>query len=342
MSWFRREKTPRAPVPERKRQMPEGLWRKCDSCKEVLYAKAIQQNGQACPRCDFHFPLSVEERLDMLMDPSSVNEIADGLSSVDPLKFKDQVTYKDRLAKHRERTGRDDAAVVVTASIMGYPVVACVMDFEFMGGSLGSVVGEKIVRGVEHALRERQPMLVVCASGGARMQEGALSLMQMAKVNSALARLDGEGLPYIALLTNPTTGGVTASFAMVGDVIMAEPGALIGFAGPRVIEQTIGQKLPEGFQRAEFLLAKGMVDMVVPRREMRQVMARCLAFFSGAPSRAVDADVPRAHEARLQAAPDDDPHVSDGNGGTRRAALGLQSSGADLTGVPGPEAGLHH
>jgi acetyl-CoA carboxylase carboxyl transferase subunit beta len=275
-----REKTRRAPVQERKLQMPEGIWRKCDGCKEVLYAKAVQQNGQACPRCDFHFPIAVEERLHLLLDPG-YEELERGLISVDPLKFKDQVPYKDRVKKHRERTGKDDAAIVVRGAIMGRPLIACVMDFDFLGGSLGSVVGEKLTRGVERALAERLPLIIVCASGGARMQEGALSLMQMAKVNAALARFDSARLPYIAVLTNPTTGGVTASFAMVGDVILAEPGALIGFAGPRVIEQTIKQKLPEGFQRAEFLLKHGMVDIVVPRREMRETIHRCLAFFVG-------------------------------------------------------------
>jgi acetyl-CoA carboxylase carboxyl transferase subunit beta len=278
VSWFRREKTPRAPLQDRKLQMPEGIWRKCDGCKEVLYAKAVQQNGQACPRCDFHFPISVEERLHLLLDPG-FEELERGLVSVDPLKFKDQVAYKDRVRKHRERTGKDDAVIVVRGSILGRTLITCVMDFDFLGGSLGSVVGEKLTRGVEHALRDRLPLVIICASGGARMQEGALSLMQMAKVNTALARFDSAGLPYLAVLTNPTTGGVTASFAMVGDVILAEPGALIGFAGPRVIEQTIKQKLPEGFQRSEFLLKHGMVDMVVPRREMRETIHRCLAFF---------------------------------------------------------------
>jgi acetyl-CoA carboxylase carboxyl transferase subunit beta len=280
VSWFRREKTPRAPREERKLQMPEGIWRKCDGCKEVLYAKAIQQNGQACPRCDFHFPISVEERLHLLLDPG-YEEVERGLVSSDPLKFKDQQAYKDRIKRYREKTGRDDACLVVRGSIAGLPLVCCVMDFEFLGGSLGSVVGEKLTRGAERALRERLPLIIISQSGGARMQEGTLSLMQMAKVNASLARLDDAGLPYISVLTNPTTGGVTASFAMVGDVIMAEPGALIGFAGPRVIEQTIKQTLPEGFQRSEFLLQHGMLDMVVPRREMRETIARCLEFFVG-------------------------------------------------------------
>ena len=297
MSWFRREKTRRAPIQERKLQMPEGIWRKCDACKEVLYAKAIQQNGQACPRCDFHFPIAVEERLHLLMDPGW-EEVECGLVSVDPLKFKDQMPYKDRLKKHRERTGKDDAAAVVTGSIMGHPVVVAVMDFDFLGGSLGSVVGEKLTRAAERALEQRLPCIIFSASGGARMQEGALSLMQMAKVNSALARLHSARLPYLSILTNPTTGGVTASFAMVGDVIMAEPGALIGFAGPRVIEQTIKQKLPEGFQRSEFLLAHGMLDMVVPRREMRETISRCLAFFTGQPSSTSESSLARVQSAR--------------------------------------------
>ena len=280
MSWFRREKTRRAPIQERKLQMPEGLWRKCDGCQEAIWAKSIRDLGQVCPRCDFHFPIAVEERLHLIMD-QGWHEVEVGLVSVDPLKFKDQMAYRDRVRKHRERTGKDDAVVVVRGAVMGHPVVVAVMDFDFLGGSLGSVVGEKLARAAEASLADRVPLIIVCASGGARMQEGALSLMQMAKVNSALARLAKARVPYIAVLTNPTTGGVTASFAMVGDVIMAEPGALIGFAGPRVIEQTIKQKLPDGFQRSEFLLKHGMVDMVVPRRQMRDTLARCLAFFTG-------------------------------------------------------------
>jgi acetyl-CoA carboxylase carboxyl transferase subunit beta len=303
VSWFRREKTPRAPIQERRMQMPEGIWRKCEGCKEVLYAKAIQQNGQACPRCDFHFRITVEERLRLLMDPG-YEEVGRRLASVDPLKFKDQIPYRERIKKYRERTGKDDALVVVRGSIVGHPLICCVMDNEFMGGSLGSVVGEKITEGVELALAEGLPLIIICASGGARMQEGALSLMQMAKVNAALARLDEAGLAFISVLTDPTTGGVTASYAMVGDVIMAEPGALIGFAGPRVIEQTIKQKLPEGFQRAEFLLKHGMVDMVVPRRHMRETIARCLSFFTGRPSDASrEAAVPPAAPAGPRLAP---------------------------------------
>jgi acetyl-CoA carboxylase carboxyl transferase subunit beta len=292
VDWFRRKKAARPPVTERKLQVPQGIWRKCDACKEVLYAKAIEQNGQACPRCDFHFPIAVEDRLALLMDPGTVEEIELGLTSVDPLKFKDLVSYKDRLRKYREKSGREDAVVVVRGQVLGHALICCVMDFGFLGGSLGSVVGEKITRAAERAAVERLPLVVICASGGARMQEGALSLMQMAKVNAALARLDDEGLPYVAVLTNPTTGGVTASFAMVADVCLAEPGALIGFAGPRVIEQTIGQKLPEGFQRSEFLLEHGMVDLVVSRRVMRPTLGRILTFLTGRPSQAVEAAVP--------------------------------------------------
>ena len=280
MAWFRRKKTTRRPN-ESRLQMPEGVWRKCDGCKEVLYAKAIQDNGMACPRCDFHFPIAVDARIGLLFDPGSTEEIERGVFAVDPLKFKDQVAYKDRLKKYQEKTGRADAVVVLRGSIEGHRVLACLMDFAFMGGSLGSVVGEKITRAAESALAEGLPLIILSQSGGARMQEGALSLMQMAKVNAALARLDDAGLPFISILTNPTTGGVSASYAMVGDVIMAEPGALIGFAGPRVIQQTIGQKLPEGFQRSEFLLKHGMVDMVVPRRLMRGRLATLLAFFTG-------------------------------------------------------------
>jgi acetyl-CoA carboxylase carboxyl transferase subunit beta len=281
MAWFRREKTQRRPN-EKRLQMPEGIWRKCDGCKEVLYAKAIHDNGMACPRCDFHFAIAVDDRIDLLFDPGTTEELERNVYAVDPLKFKDQVAYRDRLKKYQEKTGRADAVVVLRGTIGGRRLIACLMDFAFMGGSLGSVVGEKITRAAETALAERLPLIILSQSGGARMQEGALSLMQMAKVNAALARLDEAGLPFISILTNPTTGGVSASYAMVGDVIMAEPGALIGFAGPRVIQQTIGQKLPEGFQRSEFLLKHGMVDMVVPRREMRDRLGQVLGFFCGA------------------------------------------------------------
>lgn len=280
MAWFRREKTQRRPN-EKRLQMPEGIWRKCDGCKEVLYAKAIQDNGMACPRCDFHFPIAVDDRIELLFDPGTTEELEQNVHAVDPLKFKDQVAYRDRLKKYQDKTGRADAVVILKGRIQGRPLVACLMDFAFMGGSLGSVVGEKITRAAETALAERLPLIILSQSGGARMQEGALSLMQMAKINAALSRLDTAGLPYISILTNPTTGGVSASYAMVGDVIMAEPGALIGFAGPRVIQQTIGQKLPEGFQRSEFLLKHGMVDMVVPRREMRSRLSTVLGFFCG-------------------------------------------------------------
>ncbi len=281
MAWFRREKTQRRPN-EKRLQMPEGIWRKCGGCKEVLYAKAIQDNGMACPRCDFHFAIAVDDRIQLLFDPGSTEELERNVYAVDPLKFKDQVSYRDRLKKYQEKTGRADAVVILRGAIVGQPVIACLMDFAFMGGSLGSVVGEKLTRAAETALAERLPLIILSQSGGARMQEGALSLMQMAKVNSALARLDEAGLAYISILTNPTTGGVSASYAMIGDVIMAEPGALIGFAGPRVIQQTIGQSLPEGFQRSEFLLDHGMVDMVVPRREMRDRLSSVLGFFCGA------------------------------------------------------------
>jgi acetyl-CoA carboxylase carboxyl transferase subunit beta len=303
VAWFRRKKTARRPN-ERRLQMPEGIWRKCDGCKEVLYAKAIQDNGMVCPRCDFHFSISVDERIRLLFDEGSTQEIERSVHSVDPLKFKDQVAYKDRLRKYQEKTGRADAVLVLRATIGGHRLVACVMDFAFMGGSLGSVVGEKITRAAETALAERLPLLIVSASGGARMQEGALSLMQMAKVNAALARLDEQGLPYVSILTNPTTGGVSASYAMVGDVILAEPGALIGFAGPRVIQQTIGQALPEGFQRSEFLLQHGMVDMVVPRREMRERLGSLLDFFTGRPAPEDVVSVPEeAPELRAEPAP---------------------------------------
>ena len=259
----------------------EGLWIKCEACREIVYRADAEKSGRTCPRCQQPFRLSARERLDMLLDPGSFEERDAGLRSQDPLGFKDnRGRYSDRLRSAREKTGREEALVSGMGRIGGHQVVVCVFEFSFMGGSMASVVGEKITRAIELAARKRIPLLVVTCSGGARMQEGVLSLMQMAKTSAALRRLADERVPYFVLLADPTTGGVTASFAMLGDVILAEPRALIGFAGPRVIQETIRQPLPEGFQRAEFLLAHGMVDLVVERKALRDVLRRLLAFFA--------------------------------------------------------------
>jgi len=259
----------------------EGLWIKCESCREIVYRADAEKAGRTCPRCLHPFRLSARERLDTLLDPGSFEERDAGLRSQDPLGFKDnRGRYSDRLRSAREKTGREDALVSGVGRIGGHPVVLCVFEFAFMGGSMASVTGEKITRAIELAARKRIPLLVVTCSGGARMQEGVLSLMQMAKTAAALRRLTEERVPYFVLLADPTTGGVTASFAMLGDVILAEPYALIGFAGPRVIQETIRQPLPEGFQRAEFLLEHGMVDLVVERKALRDVLRRLLAFFA--------------------------------------------------------------
>jgi acetyl-CoA carboxylase carboxyl transferase subunit beta len=259
----------------------EGLWIKCEACREIVYRADVEKNARTCPKCGVPFRLSARERLELLLDPDSFEERDAGLRSQDPLGFKDnRGRYSDRLRSAREKTGREDALISGVGRIAGYAVVVCVFEFAFMGGSMASVVGEKITRAIELAARKRTPLLVVTCSGGARMQEGVLSLMQMAKTAAALKRLADERVPYIALLADPTTGGVTASFAMLGDVILAEPRALIGFAGPRVIQETIRQPLPEGFQRAEFLLEHGMLDSVVERKELREVLRRLLAFFA--------------------------------------------------------------
>ena len=278
MAWFKKEKTPKQPQTDRRLKMPEGLWVKCDACKEMVYKKEVLRNINVCPKCNYHFRISPRERLEMLLDEGRYEEFDVDIAPVDALGFKDVKPYSKRLTDYQARTGLKDALISCTGKLGGHPVVVGMMVYEFMGGSMGSVVGEKITRCAELALRERQALIVVSCSGGARMQEGALSLMQMAKISAALARLDEAGLPYISILTDPTTGGVTASFAMLGDLNLAEPRALIGFAGPRVIEQTIRQKLPEGFQRSEFLLEHGMLDMVVERTKMRGVLITCLNF----------------------------------------------------------------
>ena len=274
MAWFRRERS-LLPADETESRVPEGLYVKCDSCKEILYRKAVVDNLSVCPKCAFHFRISARERLELLCD-GPWEELDHGLVSSDPLAFRDTKPYAARLKDGKRKTGSLDALVSAVGTVGGIPSVVAAMEYGFIGGSMGVVVGEKVTRAVEKAARERMPILVVSCSGGARMMEGTLSLMQMAKISAALARLDEARVPFISLLTDPTTGGVTASFAMLGDVNIAEPGALIGFAGPRVIEQTIRQKLPPGFQRAEFLLQHGMLDMVVDRRELKKTVVRTL------------------------------------------------------------------
>jgi len=277
MAWFKKARTPLA-TPQKVSRVPEGLWEKCPGCDAILYTKDLVANLQVCDKCGHHFRLGAVERLSMLFDGGTWQEMAPSLRSNDPLRFTDTKPYADRLRKTIASTGRSDAVIVGSGRIGGSDAVVASMDYSFIGGSMGVVVGEKITRGIEHAIATRAGVVIVSCSGGARMMEGALSLMQMAKISAALARLDRERLPYISLLTDPTTGGVTASYAMLGDLNIAEPGALIGFAGPRVIEQTIRQKLPEGFQRAEFLLERGMLDLVVDRREQQAVIARALRF----------------------------------------------------------------
>jgi acetyl-CoA carboxylase carboxyl transferase subunit beta len=284
MAWFKRARKPITATTQKASRVPEGLWVKCSGCAQVIYNKDLATNLNVCPKCGYHFRIGAVERLRLLFDEGSFTEYDKGLVSTDPLKFADTKPYRARLESSIEATGLKDAVVTASGRIDGIETSVAAMEYTFIGGSMGVVVGEKITRAIERAIDRRWPVVIVCSSGGARMMEGALSLMQMAKVSGALARLAQERLAYIAVLTDPTTGGVTASFAMLGDLIIAEPKALIGFAGPRVIEQTIKQKLPEGFQRAEFLLEKGMVDLVVDRREMKSAIGKALRFMGSAPS----------------------------------------------------------
>jgi acetyl-CoA carboxylase carboxyl transferase subunit beta len=278
MPWFKKTKKPiTTPAKEKPSRVPEGLWVKCPDCGQILYNKDLVTNQNVCPKCAHHFRIGAVERLRMLFD-GEWTEYDHDLVSTDPLQFVDTKPYKARLQQSAQGTGLKDAIIAASGTIDGLPAIVCSFEYEFIGGSMGVVVGEKITRAIERAIERRVPVVIVSCSGGARMMEGALSLMQMAKISGALARLDRARLPYISILTDPTTGGVTASFAMLGDLNIAEPKALIGFAGPRVIEQTIRQKLPEGFQRSEFLLEKGMVDLVVDRREMKAVVAKALRF----------------------------------------------------------------
>jgi len=283
MAWFKKARKPMASATAQKpSRVPEGLWVKCPDCAQILYNKDLETNLHVCPKCAHHFRISASDRLRALCDAEWTEHFSD-LTSNDPLRFADTKLYRDRLKATIQSTGIKDAVIIATGRLNGLDVVIAAMEYAFIGGSMGVVVGEKIARAVEMALERRQPLLVISCSGGARMMEGALSLMQMAKVSAALARLDRAGLPFISILTDPTTGGVTASFAMLGDLNIAEPKALIGFAGPRVIEQTIRQKLPEGFQRSEFLVDHGMVDLIVDRREMKTVLARVLQFMGAQP-----------------------------------------------------------
>jgi len=278
MAWFKKARKPIAAAQKEKpSRVPEGLWVKCPGCAQIIYNKDLATNLNVCPKCAHHFRVSAFDRLRMLFDSDWI-EYDKGLVSTDPLTFTDTKPYKARLKASIEATGLKDAVIVASGAIDGIDTIVASMEYGFIGGSMGVVVGEKIARAIERAVDTRRPVVIVCSSGGARMMEGALSLMQMAKICGALARLDRARVPYIAVLTDPTTGGVTASFAMLGDLNIAEPKALIGFAGPRVIEQTIRQKLPEGFQRSEFLLDKGMIDLIVDRREMKGVIANALRF----------------------------------------------------------------
>jgi acetyl-CoA carboxylase carboxyl transferase subunit beta len=275
VAWFRRAQAPLQPRPATESRVPEGLWIKCGSCKEILYRKDVLGNLSVCPKCAFHFRLSARERLEMLFD-GAWQEFDRGLVSADPLGFRDSKPYAERLAAGKAKTDSYDAVVCAVGTIGGRRAIVASMEYGFIGGSMGVVVGEKVTRAIEKAIEEKLPLVVVACSGGARMMEGTLSLMQMAKISAALARLRQVPLPFLSVLSDPTTGGVTASYAMLGDMNLAEPGALIGFAGPRVIEQTIRQKLPEGFQRSEFLLEHGMLDMVVDRRELKKTLVRSL------------------------------------------------------------------
>lgn len=279
MAWFKKEKLPKEMPAEKKVKIPEGLWIKCNSCKEIIYRKEVDNNHKVCPKCGYHFPISVEERISQLIDEGTFKEFDGHLTPEDPLEFKDSIKYKHRLKNYQKKTGYNDAIVTGVGAIEGHQIVLGILNFSFMGGSMGSVVGEKIARAVDKAIELKLPLIIVSASGGARMQEGILSLMQMAKSSAAIARLGDAGLPFVSIFTDPTFGGVTASFAMLGDIIIAEPKALIGFAGPRVIEQTIKQQLPAGFQRSEFLFEHGMIDIIVERKRLKNMLAKIAAYF---------------------------------------------------------------
>ena len=302
MSWFGKLMPSRIKTQNRSRSVPEGLWEKCKACEAVLYRAELERNLMVCPKCDFHMRISARQRLNFFLDLEPREEIAANLEPSDPLKFRDSRKYRERIAQSQKATGEKDALIAMRGSVRGIPVVACAFEFRFMGGSMGSVVGEKFTRAAQLCLSERQPLISFSASGGARMQEALFSLMQMAKTAAILERLRRAAVPYISVMTDPTTGGVSASLAMLGDVNIAEPKALIGFAGPRVIQQTVGQTLPEGFQRSEFLLEHGAIDMILDRRELRDGIGEALSKFTGVPAQLVD-NTAVPNEAAEQAPP---------------------------------------
>ena len=283
MAWFKREKKPiENPTPvEERRVRTEGMWTKCGACRAIIWKKDLQANWEVCPKCEHHFRLGSRKRLELLLDDEVYTELDAELASSDPLHFTDTKPYAQRLKDAQHKLGMKDAILTAEGHLNGRPAICCSMEFGFIGGSMGAVVGEKVARAIDRALERKIPLIIVSCSGGARMMEGVVSLMQLAKVSAGLARFDEAGLPFISILTDPTTGGVTASYAMLGDLNIAEPRALIGFAGPRVIEQTIRQKLPEGFQTAEFLLEHGFLDAVVPRKELKPYISQALNFFLG-------------------------------------------------------------
>ena len=283
MNWFDKLMPSRIKTQRRRRSVPEGLWKKCPACNSVLYRAEVERNMHVCPKCSHHMRIGARERLEGFLDPGTGEELGKGLMSEDPLRFKDTKRYRDRLLQAQKATGENDALIAMTGELHGMPVAACAFEFRFMAGSMGSVVGERFVRAANACLSRRMPLVCFSASGGARMQEALLSLMQMAKTSAALARLSEESLPFVSIMTDPTTGGVSASLAMLGDVNIAEPKALIGFAGPRVIQQTVGETLPEGFQRSEFLLEHGALDLIVDRREIRQKVASILSILMRQP-----------------------------------------------------------
>ncbi len=278
MDWFKRKKE--ALKPAEKKDIPDGLWVKCESCGEIIYKKELEKRMYVCPKCDYHFRIGSEEYISILFDEGSFEEFNQNMQAVDPLHFKDSKKYSDKYKATVKKTKMNEAVVTGTGTIENHSVVMALMDFKFLGGSMGSVVGEKISRAIDKAIETNTPMIILSSSGGARMHEGILSLMQMAKTSAKLARLANKKIPYISILTNPTTGGTTASYAMLGDVQIAEPGALIGFAGPRVIKQTIGQDLPPGFQRSEFVQEHGFLDLIIHRHELKQRISKLLAFFA--------------------------------------------------------------
>jgi acetyl-CoA carboxylase carboxyl transferase subunit beta len=280
MTWFKRDRGQKI---DKKVKIPEGMWVKCENCKEIVYRKEIERNLRVCPKCNYHFRISARERLDLIVDEGSFIETNAEITSGDPIQFKDTIPYRERITENRKNSNINDAIITGDATVKGYPIIVGIMDFSFMGGSMGSVVGEKFVRAAERAIERGCTLISVASSGGARMQEGIYSLMQMAKASAAIGRLKDSGILYISILSDPTFGGVTASFAMLGDIIIAEPKSLIGFAGPRVIEQTIKQQLPENFQRAEFLLEHGMIDIVVDRKNLKETIATLIGHLSPFP-----------------------------------------------------------